>query len=124
MKKLLVALLGLVALPLAAAAADWSWRAAKVDARDGCVVLLYGSADAEPESWTPAARVGPPRGHVFPVEWLVDAKAAENGALVEAVSFDLDYYLTDVGRPDPWSYARYHCQTTSNWYGAVHWACL
>jgi hypothetical protein len=123
MKKLLVALLALLVLPLAAAAADWSWREAKVDARHGCVVLLYGSADAEPQSWTPAARVGRPRGHVFPVEWLVDAKAVENRALVEAVSYDLDYFLKDVGRPDPWSYAQYHCQTTYNWYGDVHWAC-
>jgi hypothetical protein len=60
---------------------------------------------------------------VFPVEWLVDVNAVENMELVEAVTLDLDFYLKDVGRPDPWSYARYHCQTTSNWYGDVHWAC-
>jgi len=122
MKKLLIALLGL-ALPLTAADADWSWREAKIDARPGYVVLLYGSGDAEPRTWTPAARVGRPRGHVFPVEWLVDAKAVENRALVEAVSYDLDYFLKDVGRPDPWWYVQYRCQTTSNWYGEVHWAC-
>jgi hypothetical protein len=124
MKKILVLLAGLVALPLAAAAgaAEWSWRQAKVDARGGYVVLLHGSAEADPQSWVPAARVGPARGHVFPVEWLVDANAVENRELVEAVTFDLDFYLKDVGRPDPWSYVQYHCQTMSNWYGDVHWA--
>jgi hypothetical protein len=123
MKKILVLLAGLVALPLAAAAgaAEWSWRQAKVDARGGYVVLLHGSAEADPQSWVPAARVGPARGHVFPVEWLVDANV-ENRELVEAVTFDLDFYLKDVGRPDPWSYVQYHCQTMSNWYGDVHWA--
>jgi hypothetical protein len=123
MKKVFVALAALVALPLAAAAAGWSWQEARVDTRDGDPVLLYGSPDAEPESWTPAARVGRPEGRVFPVEWLVDADAAENRALVEAVSFELDFYLKQVGRPDPWSYARYHCQTASNLYGDVHWVC-
>ena len=71
----------------------------------GYVVLLHGSADAQPGSWVPAARLGPPRGHVFQVEWLVDANVVENRELVRAVTFDLDYYLKDVGRPDPWSYA-------------------
>ena len=124
MKKILVVLAGLVALPLAAAAgaAEWSWREAKVDMRGDYIALLHGSADAPPGSWVPAARVGPPRGHVFPVEWLVDANAVENRELVRALTFDLDYYLKDVGRPDPWAYAQYHCDTMSNWYGDVHWA--
>jgi hypothetical protein len=123
MKKIFVVLAALGALPLAAAASGWSWQEAKVDTQDAYLDLLYGSADAEPESWTPAVRVGPPRGHVFPVEWLVDPSAAENRALVEAVSSQLDFYLTEVGPPDPWSYAQYHCQTTSNLYGDVHWTC-
>jgi hypothetical protein len=125
MKKICVVLAGLVVLPVvvAAGAVEWAWREAKVDTRGGHVVLLHGSGNADPRSWVPAARVGRPRGHVFPVEWLVDVNAAENMELVEAVTLDLDFYLKDVGRPDPWSYARYHCQTTSNWYGDVHWAC-
>lgn len=125
MKRMFVVLAALYALPLAAAAAatGWSWREAKVDTRDGYLVLLHGAADAEPCSWTPVAHVGRPRGRVFPVEWLVDAKAAENKELVKAVSSELDFYLTQVGPPDPWSYAQYHCQTMSNWYFDVHWAC-
>jgi hypothetical protein len=118
-----VVLAALCVLPLAVDTAGWSWREAKVDTQDAYLELLYGSADAEPESWMPAARVGRPRGRVFPVEWLVDASAAENRALVEAVSSQLDFYLTEVGPPDSWSYAQYHCQTTSNLYGDVHWTC-
>jgi hypothetical protein len=34
---------------------------------------------------------------------------------------ELDFYLLDVGRPDPWAYAHYHCGTASNVYGKVHW---
>jgi hypothetical protein len=123
MRGMSVVLTTLCALPLAAAAAGWSWREAKVDTRDGYVELLYGSVDAKPESWTPAARVGRPRGRVFPVEWLVDVRAPENKPLVEAVSSDLDFYLKVVGPPDPWSYARHHCRSSSNLYGRVHWSC-
>jgi hypothetical protein len=125
MKKMLVVLAGLVALPLAAAdgAAEWSCREAKVDARGGYVVLLHGSGDADPESWVPVARVGAAQNEVFPVQWLVDPKAVENKDRVEAAVDDLDYYLKDIGRPDPWSYAQYHCGTASNWYSRVHWLC-
>jgi hypothetical protein len=123
MNGLTVVLTAVLVLPLAASAAEWSWLEAKVDPRGDCLELLYGPGEADPESWTPAARVGAPREGVFPVEWLVDAQAVENEALVAAVSADLDYYLKDVGRPDPWSYAHYQCRTTRNWYGDVHWAC-
>jgi hypothetical protein len=123
MLRIAAVITAVLALPLAVAAAQWSWKEATVGDAAGAVVLLYGPADADPSSWTAAARVGRPRGTVFPVEWLVDAKAVGNQTLVEAVSFELDSYLKDAGRPDPWSYVQYHCQTTSNWYGDVHWAC-
>jgi hypothetical protein len=122
MSRLLAVLAALLVLPLAATAAEWSWREGEIDARGGYLVLFYGPEDADRDDWTPAARVGRPRGRVFPVEWLVDVASVENEALVKAVSADLDFYLKDVGRPDPWSYARYHCHTTSNLYGEVHWA--
>jgi hypothetical protein len=121
--RLPVAIALLLAAPLAAFAAEWSWSEGKVDARTRCVVLLYGPADADPQRWAPVARVCEPRGTVFPVEWMVDAKARANRAAVQAVSADLDFYLKGVGGPDPWSYVQYHCGTTSNWFGDVHWAC-
>ncbi len=103
---------------------DWSWRVADVDARADHLRLHYGSGDLDPASWVLAARVGRPEGRVFPVQWLVDPQVVSNKDLVEAVTRDLDFYLKDVGRPDPWSYAQYHCETTSNLYGDVHWECL
>ena len=103
---------------------DWSWHEADGDPRADHVELLYGSEDVDPRSWVPAARVGRPSGRDFPVEWLVDPEAPENRDMVEAVRRDLDFYLKDVGRPDPWAYAQYHCGTTSNLYGNVHWVWL
>ena len=105
-------------------ARDWSWREANVDARADHLRLLYGSADVDPASWVLAARVGRPEGCVLPVQWLVDPQAVANKDLVEAVMRDLDFYLKDVGRPDPWSYAQHHCETTSDLYGDVHWECV
>jgi hypothetical protein len=126
MKKITVVLAGLVALPILAVAGrpEWSWREASVDARGAHVDLYYGSGDDDPGTWVHVARVGPPRGRALPVQWLVDPEAVENVDRIEAVAHQLDYYLKDVGRPDPWSYAQYHCGTTSNMYGHVHWWCV
>jgi hypothetical protein len=121
-----VVLAAVLALPILAAAAgpEWSWRESSVNGGGDYVELRYGSQDADPRSWIPAARFGPPKGRVFPVAWLVDPRRPENRDLVEAIERDLDYYLKDAGRPDPWSYAPYHCGTMSNWYGDVHWLCV
>jgi len=124
MKKIPVVLAGLVALPMLAVAGrpEWSWREAGVDPRGDHVDLYYASGDDDP--WVHVARVGPPRGRVFPVQWVVDPRAVENMDRIEAVGHDLDYYVKDIGRPDPWSYAQYHCGTASNSYSRVHWWCV
>lgn len=126
MKKITVVLAGLVALPILAVAGrpEWSWREASVDPRGHHVDIYYGSEDDDPESWVHVARVGPPRSRVFPVQFVVDPRAVENMARIQAVAHELDYYLKDVGRPDPWSYAQYHCGSTANMYGHVHWWCV
>ena len=125
MKRIALMLAGIVALPTLAVAdrPRWSWREASVDPRSAHVDLLYGPGHEDPESWELVARVGQPQGSVFPIQWLVDPGHVENVEKIEAVAQDLDYYLKDVGRPDPWSYAQYHCGTTSNWYARVHWWC-
>ena len=44
--------------------------------------------------------------------------------MIEEVHRELRYYPdypVELGEPDPWLYARYHCGTTSNWYSRVHW---
>jgi hypothetical protein len=103
--------------------AGWSWRDGAVDHAGDHLELRYGSQDAAPDAWVGVARVGPPKAHVFPVEWLVNREASANRDMVDAIARELDLYLLQVGGPDPWSYAQYHCGTTSNWYGDVHWAC-
>jgi hypothetical protein len=83
--------------------------------------LRYGSQDADPGGWIGVARIGPPSGRAFPVRWLIEQGDAANREMVEAIRKELDFILLEVGGPDPWSYAQYHCQTTSNRYGFVHW---
>lgn len=126
MKKIAVVLAAFVALPIVAGAArpEWSWRETSVDPLREHVDLYYGSGDDAAESWVHVARVGQPRGRVFPVQWAVDPGAVEHKDRIEAVKHDLDYYLKDVGRPDPWAHAQYHCGTASNWYSRVHWWCV
>jgi hypothetical protein len=102
--------------------AGWSWRDGVVDQKGDYLELRYGSQDADPDTWVGAARVGPPSGHVFPVQWLMNREAPANPEMVDAIVRELDSYLLQVGGSDPWSYAQYHCGTTSNWYGDVHWA--
>ncbi len=102
----------------------WSWHETAVDPQADHLQLFYRSPEVDPERRVLMARVGKPNGHVFPVQWLVDSEAVEHADGVRAVRHDLDFYLTVVGGPDPWSYARYHCGTPSNLYGYVQWVCV
>jgi hypothetical protein len=121
-----VLLVGLVVLPAVMAGSDeWSWREGRIDILDAYVVLLYGPADADPSRWTAVARVGPPRGREFPVQWLVSREAEETRGAVEAVVNDLDSYLRAGSESDPWSFVLGLCRTASNWEeGHVHWMCV
>jgi hypothetical protein len=125
MKKTYVVVAGLVALPIVAVAGGpkWSWREAVVDQRADYLEARYGSADDDPESWVPVARVGRGQSRVFRVQWLVDPRAVENRERVAAVVSDIEYCLNVVGGPDPWAYAQYHCGTAANWYSRLHWLC-
>ena len=99
----------------------WSWQDGAVDPRRDYLELRYGAQETDPGEWVAGARVGPPTGRVFPVQWLIDPKDPENRGLVQAIREDLDFYLLEVGGRDPWLYAQYHCGTMANWYGFVHW---
>lgn len=100
--------------------AEWRWAEAKVDSA-GAHLQLYFREDKEP-----SALVGPAEGNCFPVELLVDQAATDSMVVErqEAVRAELDLYLTDVGRPNPWAYAFYHSGTASNIYSAVHWVAV
>jgi hypothetical protein len=65
------------------------------------------------------AIVGPPINRAFPVLLLSD-----DPRVMDDVRRDLELYLVELGKPDPWAYARYHCTTLANAYSAVHWSYL
>jgi hypothetical protein len=92
----------------------WSWHAAGVDARGDHLALWHRSIEE------PVAVVGPPSKHSFPVEFRIPD--ATDPDLLEQVRRELDYYLIDLGEPDPWAYAIYHAGTTANIYGSVYWS--
>lgn len=72
---------------------------------------------------TPMALVGPPVELVFPVQVLL-TELAQPAAVetLRALFRELDYYLVELGEPDPWAYAIYHCGTAANAYSKIRWS--
>lgn len=100
----------------------WHWHEAQVDKLGDHFVLRYGSArDSSYADWLPVAGVGPRSGSIFSVEFIVDRNRDDLKDVVEYVIRELDFYLTEVGGPDPWGYAKYHCTTAADAYSMVHW---
>ena len=91
---------------------NWSWQEERVDRSLEHLLVYHDSLDS------PVAAVGPPRGAVFPVEFL---RAVDVDDVSRAVRHKLDYYLVEKGERDPWAYALYHCGTMANAYSDVHW---
>jgi hypothetical protein len=102
---------------------DWRWEEGVVDERKEHIELSYGNAAEMPyEKWKPIARIAKPRTHIFAVEWLVPQNTKQQGAMLEDVRQELDFYLVEKNEPDPWAYAIYHCNTGANMYSRVHWS--
>jgi hypothetical protein len=100
---------------------QWRWDVGAVDERKEHIELRHGRAGETPyESWLPVARIGKPKNHCFPVQWLVNADAVENKALIGRAREELDFYLVEKNEPDPWAYAVYHCNTGANLYSLIH----
>jgi hypothetical protein len=98
----------------------WRWAERPVDPAKEHFVLRYGPA-SHPSQLVAVARVGPPVDGVVAVEWLIDRSATASEEMAKAVATSLDFYLLDVGGPNPWAYAGYHCTTAANLYDPVHW---
>lgn len=96
----------------------WIWREGPVDRRREHLALSYDAWDL------PVAVVGPPVDGVFPVGFIEVSDGADPASekARDAVRRELDFYLVELGEPDPWAYAIYHCGTTSNVYSQVHWS--
>ena len=89
--------------------------------------IAYGdvSVRTNNKEWVSIALVSAPNGTRFSVQFLIKANSPEEQIMVDAVRKELDFYLVELsveGRPDPWSYAQYHCGTSSNIYSNVHWS--
>ena len=98
----------------------WQWQEARVDASSEHFDLRYGSSDGDWTDWKLVARVGRPVSGIFQVEWLA-ANAREQQESIGAVRDQLDYYLVDLDKCDPWTYLEYHVTTLANLYSDVHW---
>jgi hypothetical protein len=98
------------------------WEFGRVD-RLGEYFELSVSADGrtDVENSHHIAAVGPPHEGVVRVEILVE-KNESNAALIAKVGREISFYLLELNEADPWAYAQYHCGTTSNVYGDVHWS--
>ena len=120
----LVLALAIVGTPVRTASRtdSWRWQMAFVDATREHLELRYGSRDdGDWDEWTLVARVGRPVNRVFPVHFVLPDDDRENREAREAVGRRLDYYLVELGKPDPWEYATYHTMTLANMYSRVHW---
>lgn len=89
----------------------WAWREGSVDPKGDHLVLTHDDHE------NPVALVGPPSERVFPVQILNGTQEA-----LRAVHRELDFYLVELGEPDPWAYAIDHAGTASNLYASVHWS--
>ena len=120
----LVLALAIVGTPVRTASRtdSWRWQIAFVDPTREHLELRYGSRDDRDwDDWIPVARVGRPVNRVFPVHFVLPADDREDAEAREAVGRSLDYYLVELGKPDPWDYATYHTRTLANMYSRVHW---
>jgi hypothetical protein len=102
-----------------------SWAEGKVDQDLEHMVLNYGSVQ-DVDEFPPVALVAPavPGLHDrFVVQhkpvpkWNTDKVERA----WEAVRRELDFYLVELEKTNPWKYAIYHCGTFSNFYSEVHW---
>lgn len=101
----------------------WRWEDGVVDERKEHIELRHGNAtETAYKNWKPIARIAKPKHHVFPVEWLVRQDSPAHQAILADARRELDFYLVEKDEPDPWAYARYHCNTGANMYSRVHWS--
>jgi hypothetical protein len=102
---------------------SWAWSERSVNPEEEHFELLYGSArDPDWSTGVLVARVGRAINRVFGVQFLIDRATVSPTGMIDAAVDELDFYLVNLGEPNPWSYAQYHCGTASNLYSSVHWS--
>lgn len=106
----------------------WKWTTGVVDTNKDHIKLWHGDPprqDSEGVQYaqTPVALVARGPGKSFIVQFLLSAHSTDKRAakILKDVRRELDFYLLQVGGPDPWAYAQYHCYTAANVYSKIHW---
>ncbi len=95
---------------------QWRCVEGSIDTSAEHFEITYGDAGAL------VARVSQGPNQTFVVEY--EARATLEGdseQTIDAVRREIEFYLLEVGGPDPWPYAKYHCDTMANVYSNVHW---
>jgi hypothetical protein len=100
------------------------WHEGQVDPAEQHFKLSYGPAEDgwKENGWIPVALIGPPKNRIVNVQLLVDPADPNNAEAFTDIKSEIQFYLIDLGKPDPWDYAKYHCGTESNIYSPVHWS--
>lgn len=101
------------------------WREGSVDRSQEHFELRYGSAEAEDDGWddwTPIALIGRPVAGIATVQFLVPTDDPNTVEAVRYAKKEIQFYLIDLEKTDPWEYAKYHCGTLANVYSDIHWS--
>jgi hypothetical protein len=108
--------------PLQKNSIKWSWIEGEVDTTKEYMELRYGkSFEEEHKNWLTVAYIAPPKNNIFHVQFLVEASDKMKKHALDEAKRELNFYLIELDRLDPWEYAIYHCSTASNVYSNVHW---
>jgi hypothetical protein len=77
----------------------WRWDVGAVDERKEHIELRHSRAgETTYEKWLPVARIGKPKSHCFPVQWLFKSDAVENEALIADAREELDFHRLEKTR--------------------------
>jgi len=96
----------------------FNWVDGCVDINREHISITYG------DDSTPIAYLSPNQGMTFTVQFLVenDDRDKKLSNILSDVRNSLDYYLVELGEPNPWQYAIHHCRSAANIYSDVHWS--
>jgi len=94
----------------------WRWIEGIVGREMDHIVLTYRDGP------NPVALLSPGPSQTFIVEFPVEPTGEDARLKRDAARRELDFYLVELRKPDPWAYAIYHCGTAANAYSDVHWS--
>lgn len=99
-----------------------SWNEGIVNTNTDHIKISYGDIGHGDDTKL-VALVAPDRDNNFVVQWLMRPDPSDElvKAVLQEVRKELDFYLIELEKEDPWAYAQYHSRATSNIFSNVHW---